>query len=1486
MKSELPRIEPRKCSEIYKLLKANVPHYTPEWEGFDKKDAGSALLKIFSQINANVVNRLNLAPKKNFVAFLDMLGIKLLPAQPARAPIFFKLASGTEREILILERTQAAADKTDEHEELPFETEKNLLATPSQLKIVISIDPEKDAIYIPPPGFLNGKPQKQNQVSYEIVSSSLAGSRNFQLDHVTDLAAGDFLSIGEIDKEYVIISKISGMIVHITDRLQREYTAGTPVEKITKFNLFEGKNMQEHSVYIGHKDLFNIKSTAQFTLFINQRPGTETGITPLKVSWQYWGEVKGEEGEDWREFNSIDATQGFSKTGTVELAKVTEGEIKEKELIKDLKSRWIRCIVQEPLGTGVSRKLPKLDNIVFKISSSGENLLLDQAFNNDTPLDITKPFTPFGKEPRMFDNFAIASKEIFSKKGAKIVMDVDVEKRGVLGGPTAILWDDGENKIIKVFARGTYGRLIEVEKDSNSEEGPKWNDDHGFPPDTKIASESTPSAITYSGAYQYISVFARSENGHLVERFFNGIQWIWIDHGIPKENVKVIFDPAAITIDTRSDSPVYISVFIAGSDGILYELNRDLDTTAGKWIYHKQPKNISCDSSPYAASYKSDVNDIGLSVRFMSERIPANPFRIKIFVKDNNGQVHELDCLAGDSRDDSWTNYGLLDPGKSIKADSRPFAVIYESYPPLSGDEAHQAKVFVKGDDGLLWEFDTSSKNDSTNATSFEAPKDENEREIKVISNPNGFIKNEDHAINDENKHIFVIGNDNSLWERTDKDWIPHHSPANLDLCYSPFALLWRDAISVFSASSQNSIVERIGDTNTDEENVIDMKIWNEYKDPIETALTPALSWEYWNQKGWVVIKGIDDGTSNLLKSGTIKFDLPKDAEEIEIAGQKSSWIRARIVGGDYGERTFALLEESDNRRKQQLISTKNSIRPPVINSLTISYEFETEQYPEKVWAYNNLEYLDHTEASKIEDKFFQPFVQLEDRAKTLYLGFEKSFKGGPIRIFFAAKELPFTEETKPKLEWSYSIKDTWNALKGYSDYTEGLIKGDILELIGSLDFSARSMFGNHLYWIKGSLAKGEYEEFPLLDGIYPNTIWALQAGTIKEEILGSSNGKANQKFSFIKSPVLEGQEIRVSEILSEEEKHEITDISGENSITELKDEKGKVIETWVLWKDVADFFDSKPDDRHYILDRAQGQLQFSDGNNGMIPPIKDNNIKAISYQSGGGKRGNVKAGEIKTLKSSVAGVEGVTNPVAADSGADTATLDEMLEIGPAIISHRCRAVTSEDFEWLARKASRKVVKVKCLPNTNNKRQKETGWVTLIVVPDSQESKPCPSLELRKTIRQYLEAHCSNSLFHQKHINVDSPSYVEIGVSLDVFVSSLDKATQVEREVKKKLDDFFHPLTGGLEGKGWDFGRDVSASDIYALLEDIEGLDHVENLKFSSTYTPCLFEIVHDNLSGIKDTEIVEVKENFLVANGTHVINLQLAKESEQYGSA
>jgi len=41
------------------------------------------------------------------------------------------------------------------------------------------------------------------------------------------------------------------------------------------------------------------------------------------------------------------------------------------------------------------------------------------------------------------------------------------------------------------------------------------------------------------------------------------------------------------------------------------------------------------------------------------------------------------------------------------------------------------------------------------------------------------------------------------------------------------------------------------------------------------------------------------------------------------------------------------------------------------------------------------------------------------------------------------------------------------------------------------------------------------------------------------------------------------------------------------------------------------------------------------------------------------------------------------------------------------------------------------------------------------------------------------------------------------------------------------LNTFLHPLTGGVAGTGWEFGRSVYQSEIYQVIEGVSGVDCV-----------------------------------------------------------
>ena len=112
--------------------------------------------------------------------------------------------------------------------------------------------------------------------------------------------------------------------------------------------LFAGQDLQEHSLYLGHKELFNVKGPVEIEL---TAIGLDDRLRKDWVTWEYCrGEVeKIENGQkykdkDWVPLKSNLDTSGDSPLLT--LYKEDDSEIKPVS-INNIESRWIRCRVKQ-----------------------------------------------------------------------------------------------------------------------------------------------------------------------------------------------------------------------------------------------------------------------------------------------------------------------------------------------------------------------------------------------------------------------------------------------------------------------------------------------------------------------------------------------------------------------------------------------------------------------------------------------------------------------------------------------------------------------------------------------------------------------------------------------------------------------------------------------------------------------------------------------------------------------------------------------------------------------------------------------------------------------------------------------------------------------------------------------------------------------------------------------------------------------------------
>ncbi|OBZ12265.1 hypothetical protein A7975_14590 [Bacillus sp. FJAT-26390] len=142
-----PKINQHTLSSFVAQLKEMAPHYTPEWRfSQEEPDAGTGLAYLTAEMLEETVQRLNQAPLNHFLAFLDLIEVKLQPPRPARASVVFQLSEGTADPVYLPKGIALTAPHPEGGEPLVFETEKVLVATPAKLMEWINVHPERDHI--------------------------------------------------------------------------------------------------------------------------------------------------------------------------------------------------------------------------------------------------------------------------------------------------------------------------------------------------------------------------------------------------------------------------------------------------------------------------------------------------------------------------------------------------------------------------------------------------------------------------------------------------------------------------------------------------------------------------------------------------------------------------------------------------------------------------------------------------------------------------------------------------------------------------------------------------------------------------------------------------------------------------------------------------------------------------------------------------------------------------------------------------------------------------------------------------------------------------------------------------------------------------------------------------------------------------------------------------------------------------------------------
>ncbi len=421
-------------------------------------------------------------------------------------------------------------------------------------------------------------------------------------------------------------------------------------------------------------------------------------------------------------------------------------------------------------------------------------------------------------------------------------------------------------------------------------------------------------------------------------------------------------------------------------------------------------------------------------------------------------------------------------------------------------------------------------------------------------------------------------------------------------------------------------------------------------------------------------------------------------------------------------------------------------------------------------------------------------------------------------------------------------------------------------------------------------------------------TVNVTQCYAIANEVIGESNGKSGQVFYLLNKPVLPRHE------------DEYLLVSPPVGLPQI-------------WREVSNFSESGANDLHYVIDSTSGMIQFGpfvqtpnyqsqhtlqrmrlqgepmqrvipDGTNaialnpeaatiasrssgiqyGAVPP-KGSIIQMVKYRTGGGFRGNVQRGSIQIAKNAIPYVASLTNHLSACNGADAESLDDVAIRVPKMLKTRDRAVNQEDFEYLTMLAGEgTVARVLCTPA---KKKEDAGIVKLLIVPrvrtvgiDQGEGIAPEQFVLTPQLSDRILNYLDERKMLGVQIQLESPKYVGVCVQTEISLETAYSNPQVQqdiiRQLKVMLYRFLNPITGGVQGQGWEFGRPVYPSDIVKLLQNVQGV------RFLGTVQ--LFELRYENgewVRRLSPQPIIDPSPTGLICSwrsprfrSSHVINI------------
>ena len=130
MSLKTPNLDDRTFQDIVSEARKKIQIYCPRWTDYNLSDPGITLIELFAWMTEMTLYRLNQVPDKNYIKFMELMGIRLQPPRPAAVNVTFRLSAHQPGVVTIPAGTEVATVRTETQDAIIFSTTEDARILP------------------------------------------------------------------------------------------------------------------------------------------------------------------------------------------------------------------------------------------------------------------------------------------------------------------------------------------------------------------------------------------------------------------------------------------------------------------------------------------------------------------------------------------------------------------------------------------------------------------------------------------------------------------------------------------------------------------------------------------------------------------------------------------------------------------------------------------------------------------------------------------------------------------------------------------------------------------------------------------------------------------------------------------------------------------------------------------------------------------------------------------------------------------------------------------------------------------------------------------------------------------------------------------------------------------------------------------------------------------------------------------------------------